>query len=284
MASLILSVQSHVAAGCVGNRAAAFALERLGRNVAAVHTLQFSNHLGHGAAAGTVFPADQVRAVIEGTLEHVGAGRFDALLTGYLGAAENAAAVVAAAERIRAANPKAFWLCDPVMGDLGRLYVGEALVGSFREVGVPAADVLTPNAFELELLSGRRVDGPEAALGGARSLLSPRTRLVVVTSLPGPETGEISNLAVTAEGAWILTTPLLPFAPPPSGSGDLFAALLCDQLLHGTSVPQALEWVGNTLYAVLKATLVAEAPEVDVVGAQDLLLKAPQTFKARKIG
>lgn len=284
MTQLVLSVQSHVAAGCVGNRAAVFTLERLGRSVAAVHTLQFSNHLGHGAAAGTLFPPAEVRAVLEGALDHLGAGRVDALLTGYLGAAENAEAVVEAARRVRAANPEAFWLCDPVMGDLGRLYVGEALVGIFREVAVGTADVLTPNAFELELLSGRAIEGPEAALAAARGLLGERTRLVVVTSLPGPRPGEISNLAVAAEEAWLLTTPLLPFAPPPSGSGDVFAALLCDQLLRRTPLPEALSRVGNALYAVLEATLATDPREVDLVGAQELLLAAPQRYAVTKFG
>ncbi|SMF10120.1 pyridoxine kinase [Tistlia consotensis] len=283
MTSLVLSVQSHVAAGCVGNRAAVFTLERLGHGVAAVHTLQFSNHLGHGAATGTVFPHAEVRAVLEGTLDHLGKRRIDALLTGYLGAAENAEAAVAAAQRIRTGNPEAFWLCDPVMGDLGRLYVGEALVETYRGAAAAAADVLTPNAFELEILSGRPVEGPETALAAARSLLGPRTRLVVATSLPGPGPGEISNLAVTAEGAWLLTTPLLPFAPPPSGSGDVFAALLCDQLLRATPMPEALGRVGNALYAVLEATLAAQAPEVDLVGAQGLLLEAPQRFAVTKV-
>lgn len=280
----VVSVQSHVAAGCVGNRAAAFTLERLGRNVAAVHTLQFSNHLGHGAAAGVVFPHAEVRQVLEGALDHLGPGRVEALLTGYLGAAENAEAAVAAAQRIRAENPEAFWLCDPVMGDLGRVYVGEALVETFRGPVAANADVLTPNAFELELLTGRPVADVEAALAGARRLLAGRTRLVVVTSLPGPGPGEISNLAVTAAGAWILTTPLLPFAPPPSGSGDVFAALLCDRLLRGATAPAALEAVANALFPVLEATLAARAPELDLVGAQDLLVAAPERFGARKVG
>ncbi|MEX0758743.1 MAG: pyridoxal kinase PdxY, partial [Tistlia sp.] len=100
----------------------------------------------------------------------------------------------------------------------------------------------------------------------------------------GPGPGEISNLAVAREGAWMLTTPLLPFAPPPSGSGDVFAALLCDRLLRGTPVPEALGGIGNALYAVLEATLAAEAREVDLVGAQELLVAAPQRFSVRKVG
>ncbi len=279
MSATVLSVQSHVAAGCVGNRAAVFALERLGRRVAAVHTLQFSHHPGHGRPAGGAFETAQVAAVIAGTLDHLGPGGLDALLSGYLGVAGNAEAVRDAARRMRAGNPAAFWLCDPVMGDLGRLYVGEGLVEAFRDA-LPEAEVLTPNAFELGLLAGTPVARLDEAAAAARSLLVGRTRLVVATSLPGPAEGEISNLAVSGEGAWRLSTPLLPFATPPSGAGDLFSALLLDRLLRREPPPAALSGAGNALFAVLEATLAAAAPELELVAAQDRLAEAPRRFEA----
>lgn len=278
MTGVVLSVQSHVAAGCVGNRAAAFALERLGRPVAAVHTLQFSNHPGHGRFAGRIFAAEEVAEVLAATLAQLGAGAVAALLSGYLGDAGNLEPLLAAATRVRETRVGAFWICDPVMGDDGQVYVRPGVVEGFRGRVVGAAEVLTPNAFELSLLAECPVNDLAAARWAARRLLRGRTRLVVATSLPAPDGQGIAMLAVTTGGAWLFATPRLAFARAPNGAGDLFAALLCDRLLAGDAPAAALGRAGNALYAVLEATAAADEGELALVAAQGLLAEPPARY------
>lgn len=283
MKPLVLSLQSHVAAGCVGNRAAVFALERLGCGVAAVHTLQFSNHPGHGRFAGRVFPPEEVASLLEATLDHLGADQVSALLSGYLGDPGNVEAALAAAARIRAAGRGGFWLCDPVMGDDGAVYVRPGLVEGFRERVVGQAEVLVPNVFELGLLTGAPVADTAGALAAARRLLTGRTRLVVTTSLPCPTREEIGLLAVDAEGAWMMVTPMIAFAEPPHGSGDLFAALLCERLLHGDAPAAAMVRAGNAVFAALEVTAAAGADELALAAAQELLAEPPRRYAAVRL-
>lgn len=156
----ILSIQSHVAYGHVGNSAAVFPLQRLGNEVWPVHTVHFSNHTGYDTVRGTVFGPDLVRDTVKGIGERGVLPRCDALLSGYLGDATIGHTVVEAARAVKAANPDALYCCDPVMGDHdatggpGGLYVKPDIPDLMREVVIPAADITTPNQFELELLTG----------------------------------------------------------------------------------------------------------------------------------
>ena len=178
-----LSLQSHVAYGYVGNRAATFPLQRLGHEVWAVNTVEFSNHTGYGAWRGRTAPADQVAEIVQG-IEALGLlPRCDALLTGYVGDAALADVVLDTARRVRAANAKAVWCCDPVLGDVDTgIYVKPGIDTFFRERAIPAADLVTPNHFELEHLTGRKVSTMDEALAAARSLLN-GPRLALITSL-----------------------------------------------------------------------------------------------------
>src|SRR5688572_1853976 len=167
-----LSLQSHVAYGYVGNRAATFPLQRLGHEVWAVNTVEFSNHTGYGAWTGRAASAEQVADIVHG-IEALGElRRCDALLSGYVGDAALADTILDTARRVRAANPKAIWVCDPVLGDVDTgLYVKPGIDAFFRERAIPAADLVTPNHFELELLTGAKVATVDEALAAARSLL-----------------------------------------------------------------------------------------------------------------
>jgi len=280
----IVSLQSAVAYGHVGNSAALLPLQRLGHEVWPVDTVQFSNHPGYGVLGGMRLPAAHLTAMVEG-LAAVGAlDQCDGLLTGYLGEAATVEAAVLAAGLIRARRPDALYLCDPVMGDAPRgLYVDPALPEAFRTRLLPLADIVTPNRFELECLTGRAVGDPADAAAAARSLLAGPDRhgptLVLVTGLEdGGE--EMTVLAATAERIWQVRTPRLPFSPEPSGTGDVLAALLLGRLLSGYAVPEALDLAVSGLFAVLERTWAERRRELALVAAQDAMIAPPRRFAA----
>jgi len=204
-----LSLQSHVAYGYVGNRAATFPLQRLGHEVWAVNTVEFSNHTGYGAWRGRTAPADQVADIVAG-IEALGMlSRCDALLTGYVGDAALGDVVLDTARKVRAANAKAVWCCDPVLGDVDTgIYVKPGIDTFFRERALPLADLVTPNHFELEHLTGNKVLTMRDALAAARSLLK-GPRLALITSLRRTDApaDQVEMVAVGHDAAWRITTP-----------------------------------------------------------------------------
>lgn len=282
-----LSLQSHVAYGYVGNRAATFPLQRLGHEVWAVNTVEFSNHTGYGAWRGRVAAADQVADVVQG-IEALGEfKRCDALLTGYVGDAALADVVLDTARRVRAANPKAIWVCDPVLGDTDTgIYVKPGIDAFFRDRAIPASDIITPNHFELELLTGRKIATLEDALSAVRVLLGKRgPHLALLTSLRRSDSpaDRIEMLAVARDSAWRVTTPLLAFPIAPNGTGDAVAALFAAHWLESGDVAQALSDATSAIYAVLEATQQMAERELQLVAAQDRLVNPPQRFTAERI-
>jgi pyridoxine kinase len=280
----ILSVQSHVAYGHVGNDAAVFPLQRLGHEAWAVHTVQFSNHTGHGAWTGQVFGAAHVREVLAGL-----APRFsccDAMLSGYLGDAETGGAVLEAATALRQARPGALWCCDPVMGDTGKgLFVRPEVAAFLAERAVPAADIVTPNQFELERLTGRTLATLADALAAMAEVRAKGPRLVVLTSLRRADApADIIETVVAGEGgAWGVATPLLPFVAPPGGAGDALAALFLGRLLQGLEPGEALSLAVSSLFAVLEATLHQGADELRLIAEQEALVRPPRRFAAERV-
>lgn len=283
----VLSVQSHVAYGYVGNRAAVFPLQRLGFDVWAVNTVQFSNHTGYGTWTGDVFSAEHVRTVIEGIFERVEPAGCDAVLSGYLGDAALGQAILDAVARIRSVRADAIFACDPVMGDVGRgIFVRPGIPEFMREHAVPAADIVTPNQFELELLTGKKVGSLEQAVEAARALRETGPRVVVITSLRHETTPEdvIQMLAVSDEGAWLVSTPFLPLTPPPNGAGDAVTALfLAHYLKSQGSVPQALSGMAAAIFEVIAATHRAGTRELQIIAAQDQLVSPSRSFEAEAV-
>ncbi|MFI5000397.1 MAG: pyridoxal kinase PdxY [Reyranellales bacterium] len=279
-----LSLQSHVAYGYVGNRAATFPLQRLGHEVWAVNTVEFSNHTGYGAWRGRTAPAEQVADIVQG-IEALGLlARCDALLTGYVGDAALADVVLDTARKVRAANPNAIWCCDPVLGDIDTgIYVKPGIDAFFRDRAIPAADLVTPNHFELEHLTGGKVSTMSEALAAARSLLK-GPRLVLITSLrrtDGP-TDQIEMVAVSREAAWRIATPLIGFEIAPNGTGDTVAALFTAHWLESGDVAVALGKAASSIYAVLETTRALGERELQLVAAQDRLVAPPRRFTAEK--
>ena len=284
-----LSLQSHVAYGYVGNRAAAFPLQRLGHEVWAVNTVEFSNHTGYGAWRGRAASAEQVSEIVQG-IEALGQfSRCDGLLTGYVGDAALADVVLDTARRVRAANPRAVWCCDPVLGDIDTgIYVKPGIDTFFRDRAIPAADLVTPNHFELEHLTGRTVSTMAEALAAARTLLQgerPGPRLVLITSLRRADAAAdtIEMVAVTRAAAWRVATPMIGFEIAPNGTGDAVAALFTAHWISGDEIADALGKAASSIFAVLEATQAMGERELQLVAAQDRLVAPPRAFKAERL-
>lgn len=284
----VLSIQSHVAYGYVGNRAATFPLQRLGHEVWAVNTVEFSNHTGYGAWKGRVAAPGQVRDVIAGIAERGALSACDAILTGYMGDAALGEVVLEAVAMVRQANPRAVWCCDPVIGDFDRsIYVRPGIPEFFRDRIVAHSDILTPNHFELEWLTDRKVSTLKDTLAAARALMGPGSHpsIVLVTSLRRSDApdGTIEMLALTREAAWLVSTPELAFPIAPNGTGDAVAALFLAHWHAHRDVGRALEAVAASIYAVLEATLQAGERELRLVTAQEVLVSPPRRFGAMQL-
>ncbi|MDP4026791.1 pyridoxal kinase PdxY [Methylobacterium sp. NEAU 140] len=280
----VLSIQSHVAYGHVGNAAAVFPMQRLGVEVWPVHTVQFSNHTGYGAWRGEVFSAESVRAVVRGMDERGALGACDAVLSGYMGSAEIGAAILEAAERVRAGNPEALYCCDPVIGDTDEgVYVRPGIEAFLRERAVPAADILTPNQFELDRLTGLPSRTLAEARAAVAALRARGPRVVLVTSFAGADTPEdaIDLLAGTGEGLFRVRTPRLPIAV--NGAGDTVAALFLVHYARARSAPDALGSTAASVYGLLKRTAAAGAREILTVAAQDEFVAPSEIFPVERL-
>ena len=280
----ILSIQSHVAYGHVGNSAAVFPLQRLGCEVWPVHTVQFSNHTGYGAFRGRVFDATMIQEVVEGIAERGALGRCDGVLSGYVGAIDTGVAILDAVARVKAANPKARYCCDPVIGDIGRgIYVRPGVPEFMRECALPAADVVTPNQFELDLLSGETSTTLTAALAAIEGLRARGPRAVLVTSLHTEETpaDSIDLLACDDAARVRLRTPRLPIAV--NGAGDAVAALFFLHYLRSGAVAQALSCAASSIFGVLRRTADAGARELLLIEAQEEFVQPTHVFRPEPV-
>ncbi|RLP86455.1 MULTISPECIES: pyridoxal kinase PdxY [unclassified Micromonospora] len=280
----ILSIQSSVAYGYVGNSAAAFPLQRLGHEVWPVLTVHFSNHTGYGAWRGPLLEPAQVAEVIEGIADRGVLGTADAVLSGYQGDPAVGAVILDAVDRVKAANPKAVYCCDPVMGDIGRgMFVRPGIPEYMRDVVVPRADIITPNHFELDFLAGRTTNSLTEVLEAVDVVRETGPRHVLVTSVLHGDVpaGSLEVVAVSDEGAWAVTTPLLPINP--NGGGDVTAALYLAHLCTTGSPAIALERTIASVFAVLEATLTAGTREIQLIAAQDAIAEPPTRFTARRL-
>ena len=261
----ILSIQSQVACGHVGNSAAALALQRLGREVWAVPTMLLSHHPGHAGAAGGALPSALLNRILDGLGHHGCFSRCDAVLSGYLGEAENAEAVSRAVALAKSGTKGAVYLCDPVLGDDGRLYVAEPIVAAMHNLAA-MADMMTPNAFELSVLTGHACDTRKDALAAMRILQDKGPKIVVLTSFAGAGTasGMLEILAVDGPDAWVLGVP--DFGRKFHGAGDLFAALFLDAWLERRDTNAALKAAAGAVHAVLARTAERHSDELVLIG------------------
>jgi pyridoxine kinase len=277
----ILSIQSHVAYGHVGNAAATFPLQRLGAEVWPIHTVQFSNHTGYGAWRGEVFGASLIRDVVQGMEERGVLATCDGVLSGYMGSAEIGEAILETVRRVRRANAGARYCCDPVIGDVGRGVFVRPGVGEFmRERAVPAADIITPNQFELDFLSGGESRTLASLTRACDALHAKGPKTILVTSLHLAETPKdmIELFASGADGRFRLRTPRLDLAV--NGAGDAIAALFFFHLLQSHSTAEALSQATSAVFGVLKRTQKQKSREILLVAAQDEIVRPSRVFQA----
>ncbi|WP_458097409.1 pyridoxal kinase PdxY [Roseomonas sp. WA12] len=278
----ILSIQSWVSYGHVGNASAVFPLQRLGAEVWAVNTVQFSNHTGYGAWRGQVFGAELIGDLVQGIEERGALPRCDAVLSGYMGDATIGQAILDAAGKVRAANPAAIWCCDPVIGDVGRgVFVRPGIPEFMRERAVPQASIVTPNQFELEWLTGHTVNSLSDAKIAVAALLATGPRTVLVTSLQVEDTPEDSvDLLAAEEGRfWRVRTPKLPISV--NGAGDAMAALFLFHRLRWDDSRLALSAATSSIYGLLRRTAEEGSREILTVAAQEEFVTPSRVFMAQ---
>ncbi|HKN44672.1 MAG TPA: pyridoxal kinase PdxY [Propionibacteriaceae bacterium] len=280
----ILSIQSSVAYGHVGNSAVTFPLMRMGVEVWPVITVHFSNHTGYGAWRGPLLSAADLRDVVRGIDERGVLGEVDAVLSGYQGGADIGAMILDAVALVKLRNPAALYCCDPVLGDADRgCYVRPGIPELMRRQVVPAAQIITPNQFELESLTGLPVSTMEELLNAADAARRLGPDVVLVTSVVRrdgpPET--IDMVAVNKDGAWLVTTPRLPQTF--TGSGDVTAATFLARLLGTGDVPGALAHTAAVIYGLLVVTAASGRAELALIAAQEELVNPSQTFEPRRL-
>ena len=249
----VLSIQSWVACGNVGNTAALFPLQRLGCETWSLNTVAFSNHTGYGKWRGAAVPAQEIATLFEGIAELGILPRCDAVLSGYLGEPDAGRVLLEIVARVKQANPRALFACDPVMGDVGPgWYVRAGVPEFYRDCAIAAADIMTPNRFELEWLTSRSVSTLAEAAAAAAWLQERGPAIVLVTSLDLAG-NEIGVVAAGADGVWAAQTPRLGIEA--TGCGDALAALFLGWLLKGQPVPEALSKTVAAIYGVIETTM-----------------------------
>jgi pyridoxine kinase len=286
----VLSIQSSVAYGHVGNSAAVFPLQRLGHEVWPVNTVHFSNHTGYGAWRGPLLSPDEVREVITGMEERGALANVDVVLSGYQGGAGIAEVILEAVAKVKAANPAATYTCDPVMGNAkSGCFVHEDIPPLLRDRVVPKADLITPNQFELGQLTGNSLTGAspdtlESTLESVEAAQAMGPTSVLVTSVERPDRPDdtLEMLAVTPEGAWIVQTPLLPLKA--NGSGDVTAALFTAHYRSTGDAADALARTASSVFGLLQKTLDSGKRELQLVQSQDGIANPSCEFEVRKVG
>ncbi|EKY3119957.1 pyridoxal kinase PdxY [Cronobacter turicensis] len=283
----ILAIQSHVVFGHAGNSAAEFPMRRLGANVWPLNTVQFSNHTQYGQWTGAVMPPSHLTEIVQGIAAIGQLSRCDAVLSGYLGSAEQGEHILEIVRQVKAANPQAKYFCDPVMGHPEKGCIVAPGVAEFHaRFALPASDIIAPNLLELEMLSGHAVASVDEAVATARELIARGPQIVLVKHLAraGYHQDRFEMLLVTSEEAWHISRPLVDFgARQPVGVGDVTSGLLLVKLLQGATLREALEHVTAAVYDIMVTTKRMEEYELQVVAAQDGIAQPEHYFTAVKL-
>lgn len=245
-AGAVIVISSHVVRGSVGNRAAVFALETLGHPVWALPTIVLPWHPGHGRSTRLSFAEADFDAAIDDLIRAPWIGEVRAVLSGYFGNAAQARSVARLIAALRQNNPEVLYVCDPVMGDLGGLYVPEATAEAIRDDLIPLASLATPNRYELAWLSGAALDDNSAIMEAALALGPSR---MLVTSAVPMMAGGTGNLYLSGRHALLAEHRVV--ENPPNGLGDLLAAVFLSRLLSGLEDEKALQLATASVFEVL---------------------------------
>ncbi len=277
----IISIQSQVAFGHVGNSAAVFPMQLHGIDVVAVPTTLLSNRPGYPTIRGRVLEAELVADLLRGIEERGAVDNASMILSGYLGSAEIAAVVADFIARAKASHPALRYTLDPVLGDRDRgLFVKAEIPPLVRDRLLPLADIITPNHFEFEMLCGGAAVTLDQLLAGARALIARGPSTVVITSaeLSGTPADAIETLAIERAAAWRVRTPRVPISP--NGTGDLFAALFTSARVRGQDTPQALAHAASAMIAVIERTAADGTEELRIVESAGELVHPKRRFEA----
>ena len=281
----VISIQSQVAYGHVGNSAAVFPLQMHGIDVIAVPTTLLSNRPGYPTIQGRVLEAQLVADLLQGIEERGAVDHCKMILSGYLGSVEIGAVVADFVARAKARNPALRYACDPVLGDRDRgLFVSPSIPPLVRDRLCPLADIITPNHFEFEWLAGAKAATLDQVIESARAFMTRGPSTIVVTSVELADTsgGEIETLAIEASQAFRVRTPKLPISP--NGTGDLFASLYMSARIKGSGTPDALAHAASAIFAVLERTAARGTEEMRIVESAELLVHPKRRFDAVAVG
>ena len=274
----VIVISSHVVRGSVGNRAAAFALETRGHPVWTVPTIILPYHPGHGIATRIVPDQNQFAALLDDLASSKWIGELGGILTGYMANAGQAESTGRFVSTLKTQNPGLIHLCDPVMGDDGGLYVHEETAAAIRNHLVSGADILTPNRFELEWLSGETVSDASSARKAAAKL-TPAT--VLTTSVPAMMRGNIANLLVYSGEA--ILAEHREMQNPPKGPGDLLAALFLSRLLDGEPRDKALQASTASVFELVAGAAKQGADELMLETGTASIQRPMAMVSARKL-
>lgn len=280
----VLSIQSSVAYGYVGNSAAAFTLMRLGVETYPVFTVHYSNTTSYGSWRGPVLSADAVWDVVTGIDEREALGGVNAVLSGFQGSETMGNTILSAVDLVKQRNPAALYCCDPVMGDFGRgMYVAAGIPEFLRDKVIPHCDIVTPNQYELDFITGRTTRNLDDLLRSVDQLIATGPRIVLVTSAGGEDTPKdaVSMVAATADEAWLVTTPLIDQVF--TGSGDMTSAVFLATYLASQRLDISLKKTADVVYSVLEATALAGRRELALVSAQNLIPEPCHDFSVTRL-
>ena len=284
MSHTILSIQSHVAYGHVGNAAATFPMQRLGVEVMPIHTVQFSNHTGYGEWTGRIFDGGMIDELLQGLAARGALERCDAVLSGYMGSVEIGHSILAAAGRVKIANRSSIYACDPVIGDVGRgIFVRPGLPEFIRHQVVPGASLITPNHFELDYIAGSETRTLDQLRSALRDVHRMGPEIILVTSYMGDDTPDdcIDLIASSAAGIWQVRTPKLAISV--NGAGDAIAALFLVHYLRTRVAASALQNAASSIFGLLKITAEAGSRELLLVAAQEEFVSPSKVFAVERI-
>ena len=280
----ILSIQSSVSYGHVGNSAAVFPLQRIGHEVMPIYTVMFSNHTGYGEWGGPLLTGDNVRDVVRGIDARGGLNDVQLVLSGYQGGNDIGDAILDAVALVKERNPEAVYACDPVLGSASSgCFVAPEVQSLIRDRVVPAADLITPNQFELGFLTGTDPHTIDETLASVDLIRQSGPQTVLVTSVLRPDRPEetIEMLAVTPDGAWIVQTPQLPFKA--NGSGDVTAALFSAQLRGSGDAASALGRTAASVFELLENTLHSGERELQLIESQEAYVSPKHSFEVTRV-
>lgn len=284
----VLAIQSHVVYGFAGNKSATFPMQLLGIDVWALNTVQFSNHTQYGKWTGMAIPQEQIGEVVKGLDNIDKLKECDAVLSGYLGSAEQVDRIVEAVALIKERNPKALYLCDPVMPNAEKVcVVANGVRENLIEKALPVADIITPNLAELRQLTDFEIKNFADAVRAAQALVAKGIDKVLVKHLNKVSQSQdpdiFEAILATPQGVWHLSRPLYQFNFEPVGVGDLIAGVFLANLLNGEDDVTAFEKTNNAVAGVMKITYEKKSYELQTIAARFEILNPTADYKAVKI-